>query len=123
MADLTVNVAIAGNKIPPWSSTVSRNITNALFSISSTLYTQGFDLAPITTGTAIPLGQVVACGWAFILNTDGTNFVKLSNGLSGAVFIKLKPGEFFLGPLLDACVPFWVADTATCLCEYLIFSR
>lgn len=118
-----MNVAMVGAKVPPWSSNVSRNITNALFALSSTVYVQGEFLAPITTAGAVPLGQVTSCGWAFFFNTDVTNFVTIRNGVSAADLIELKPGEFFLGPLLPACTPFILANVAACLVEFLIFSR
>lgn len=110
-------------KVPPLSSAIGRNITNAIFSLSSPAYSQGIESFSHSGATVVPLGSVANCGWSFFFNSDVSNFVTIRNGSGGADFLQLKPQEFFFGPLLPACVPYILADTANCLVEWLILSR
>lgn len=101
---------------------VGRNVTGLLFSMSSGVYSQGV-LSVATSATAIPLGQVASCGWAFFYNSDSANYVTLRNGSSGADWLRLNAGECAFGPLITSCVPYGVANTSAVLLEFLIFSR
>lgn len=103
------------------SSVIGRAVTNLLFTMTGNPYIEGV-LSVLTSATVIPLGSVVAPHWSFFNNLDVTNFVKVRNGASGADLVKLKPGECAFFPLLDTAVPYAIADTATCLMEYLILS-
>ena len=94
---------------------------SALFaSISNTQFIRHKQLIG-TSQEAIVLGDVTTPGWAMFVNRDTTNFITLLVASSGAVFAKLKPGEFALLRLgSGAQVPYALADTAACLMEYLI---
>jgi len=73
------------------------------------------------TEEAIGLGETTAPGWAMFINRDETNFVNLKVATGGAIFAKLKPGEFaFLRLGSGAQAPFAIADTAACQLEVLI---
>lgn len=123
MADeLTVTASMSCSKIPPMSAAIGRNISNALFDISSGVYSQGIKSFG-TSEAAVPLGAVTSCGWSFFYNSDTANYVTIYNGAGGAVFLKLAPGEFAFCPLTPACVPYILANTAACLVEWLILSR
>ena len=117
-----MTASLSASKIPPFIAAVGRNITSAQFNMSSGVYSEGVK-SIATSATAIPLGGITSCGWAFFYNSDATNFLAIRNGSGGADVIKLKAGEIAMLPLLDACVPYAIADTAACLLEFLIFSR
>lgn len=83
------------------------------------------DVLSVTTSElAIPLGGVTAGGnWVWLKNLDGTNFVEVRVGTGSTKFCKLKPGEFALFRLGSGITaPYIIADTATCLVEYVLFS-
>lgn len=74
-----------------------------------------------TSEEAISLGETTAPGWALFLNRDATNFINLKVATSGAIFAKLKPGEFCLLRLgSGAQAPYAISDTAACQLEYFI---
>jgi len=120
--ELTVNGSLSCSKIPPMSAAVARNITGGLVSVASGIFSEGV-ISIATSATAFPLGGITSCGWAFFYNSDVVNYITLRNGAAGADFMKLAAGEWMLGPLLPACVPYGLANTTACLVEFLIFSR
>lgn len=76
-----------------------------------------------TSEEAITLGEVTAPGWALFINRDETNFINLKVATSGAIFAKLKPGEFALLRLgSGAQAPFAIADTAACQLEFFLIN-
>lgn len=76
-----------------------------------------------TSEEAITLGEVTAPGWALFINRDETNFISLKVGTAGAIFAKLKPGEFaFLRLGSGAQVPFAISDTASCQLEFFLIN-
>lgn len=76
-----------------------------------------------TAEEAVQLAEVTAPGWAIFVNLDVTNFINLKVATSGAIFAKLKPGEFALLRLgSGAQVPYAIADTAACQLEVFIAS-
>uniref|UniRef100_A0A6M3IZP3 Uncharacterized protein n=1 Tax=viral metagenome TaxID=1070528 RepID=A0A6M3IZP3_9ZZZZ len=56
-------------------------------------------------------------GYIFLKNLDPTNYIEI--GLTGSYTIKLKAGEVTLFRLAGASV-YAKANTAACLCEYII---
>lgn len=85
--------------------------------------TPGFTEGSASIGTspqAIPLGSVTTPHFAFFRNLDTTNYLTLQNGASGAVFLRLLPGELSVVALDPTCVPYATAHSAACVLEYLI---
>jgi hypothetical protein len=75
-------------------------------------------------GTAIKLGDLASIGWFFIKNLDPTNYVEILNAVSGAVFLKLAPGEFAMGRFASAVTaPAALANTASVQIEVLILEQ
>lgn len=76
-------------------------------------------------GTALPLGGVTTVGWAKFVNLDVTNFVQVGTQPGGTFrpFLKLKPGEWAIGPLDATNPPFALADTGAVLLQYMILQR
>jgi hypothetical protein len=108
------------NKASIMSNAVSRSVSGLTFTMTGNYYVQGEVLA-LTSATVVPLGAVTTPHFAVFINHDATNFVKFRNGSGGADFLQLYPGEPFFGPLYGSCVPYVIADTASCVVEYLIF--
>lgn len=104
------------------SSAFSRAVAELLVTMSGNPWVAG-TISVGTSAEAIPLGEVASLGWAFFLNKDATNFIKIRNGSGGADLLKLKAGEFAVGRLLDTAAPYAIADTAACLLEYAILSN
>ena len=64
-------------------------------------------------------GDVGTAGYILLKNLDATNYITV--GLSGQYSIKLKAGEI---ALFRAAAPIYaLANTATCLVEYLIIEE
>jgi hypothetical protein len=120
--ELTVTASIGFNKSGVTQGTVGAAWTNAQFNVAGTTYIESSILVP-TSATVVPLGAVTNPHWAFFQNMDPTNYLQLQNGVSGAVFLRLKPGEFAIVPLDTGCVPYAIASTASCLMNYLIVSN
>lgn len=69
-----------------------------------------------TVTTIVEGGDLGTAGYVFLKNLDTTNYITV--GLSGQYSIKLKAGEI---ALFRAAAPIYaLANTATCLLEYLI---
>lgn len=76
-----------------------------------------------TSEEAITLGEVTTPGWALFINRDETNFINLKVATAGAIFAKLKPGEFALLRLgSGAQVPYAISDTAACQLEFFLIN-
>ena len=70
-----------------------------------------------TSNTALDAGAAIGTqGYIFIKNLDSTNFVTV--GITGSYSMKLLAGEFALFRAAGAI--FALADTASCLVEYII---
>lgn len=118
--------SITINKPSVMSSAFSRAFTGILRNMGGNFITYG-TMAVTTSALAIPLGQVTAPHWAYFLNLDPTNYIQLMNGASGAVFARLlggsaPDGDMSLVPLDPACIPYAIANTASCQMEYAIAS-
>lgn len=98
------------------------SITGLRADVAGTNFVQQTQTIPTTAGgTAIKLGSLASVGWFFIKNNDPTNFVEILNAVSGAVLLKLLPGEFACGRFhTTVTAPAALADTAACQIEYLI---
>lgn len=117
--EITFTASLSFNKAGVTETAVSRSVAALLFNVTGSAYAQG-TLSVATSATAIPLGGVTAPHWAYFLNQDATNFLKIRNGAAGADLLKLKPGECAFCPLYDSATPYAIADTAACLLEYLL---
>ncbi|HYT08987.1 MAG TPA: hypothetical protein VEL77_15185 [Rugosimonospora sp.] len=73
-----------------------------------------------TTMTVVNLGGVGTLGWFFVVNTDATNYCDFFAVSTDAVpFIRLQPGEFFMGRL-GCTAPNAKAHTAAVIVEMLL---
>lgn len=97
---------------------VSMLKSGAQFSVTGSHYHRGTQ-SIATSAVAIGLGGVTTPGWFFCQNNDATNYVELLDSTGGAVFAKLKPGEFMLGRF-GCAAPAAKANVAACIVEYLI---
>lgn len=91
-------------------------------SITTKIYHQGKQ-SVATSQAALNLGAVSALGWFLAVNRDPTNFIKILTATAGTIMVKLLPGApclFYFGSGVTA--PFVIADTATCILEYLLLS-
>jgi len=119
--EITLTASLSCNKPSIMGSATARSIASLLRSMTGTTYIQDTMLVP-TSATVVALGGVTNPHWSFFMNLDATNYLQLQNGASGAVFLRLAAGDFFLGPLDQACVPYAIANTAACQMEYLILA-
>ncbi len=103
------------------SSPIVRQFAGFLADMTGSFTVEG-TVSIATAGTAIPLGQVVQPSFAFVHNLDGTNYLRLSNGVAGAKLVKLLAGDYAIFRFDDTAVPYGFADTAAVLVEYLIAS-
>lgn len=71
-----------------------------------------------TSEEALGLGDLVTPGYCVFVNLDDTNFVEI--GISGSMFLKLKPGEQALCRL-STTAPFALADTAAVELFYIMY--
>lgn len=102
------------------SAAVGLSLVDQRFTLTGTVFADT-TVSVGTSAEAIPLGEITGPHWAFLMNRDATNFVRVRNGSTGADLIKLKALEFALFPFYDSAVPFWIADTAACICRALVF--
>ena len=71
-----------------------------------------------TTEEALVLGDITTPGYCVFVNLDSTNFVEI--GVSGSMFLKLKPGEQDVCRLTTTA-PFAKADTAAVELFYIMY--
>lgn len=80
---------------------------------------------PVTVITANTF-DLVGSAYANAYTSGGTavlnNSIRVRNGASGADFLQLFPGEFFMGPLLVGSVPYVVSNQAGQLLEGFVLS-
>lgn len=103
------------------SSAIGRTFNDLIATMTGNFVIEG-TISVATSGTAIPLGQVTQPGWAFFVNKDATNFVRLANGSGGAKLVKLLATEPAFFRLDDTATPYAFADSAACLLEFLVIS-
>lgn len=104
------------------SSVIERSFESLRVSMNTLRYVAN-SVSVGTTEEAIPLGEVSSLGWFIAKNLDTTNYVEIRTGTGGTKIVKLKAGEsalFRFGSGVTA--PFWIADTAACRVEYVLFS-
>jgi hypothetical protein len=90
--------------------------------LSGTVYAAGAPSIPTTsTGTALAMGSVTTAGWSYMVNTDATNYVEVGIQQGGVfyAFVKLKPGEYWVGRL-GTNAPYARANTAAVVLQYTI---
>ena len=99
---------------------VERRPGTLTFDVTGTKYHQSV-ASVATSEAALPLGGLAGDtrGWMYAKNLDDTNFITLRMGTGAADFVKLMPGEVFMGRLA-ADTPWAIADTLACELEYLI---
>ncbi len=81
-------------------------------------------LTVTTSELAIPLGNLATLGYAFFINRDTTNFVEIRVATGGTKFARLDASSgFYFGKFgSGVTAPFAIADTASCLVDYVIFA-
>lgn len=115
---LSASVTYADNE----GADESLSVSDLLATVSAKRYTK-LKQNVGTAEEAVVLGEVTAPGWAMFINRDASNFINLKVATSGAVFAKLKPGEFALLRLgSGAQAPFAQADTAACQLETILIA-
>ena len=72
-----------------------------------------------TSQEAIVIGEITTPGYMFIRNLDGTNYVEIRDGSSGADVVKVRAGGVALFELATA-TPFAIANTSAVEIEYTI---
>ena len=118
--ELTLNATLAYDDDVTTPKTAQ--ITDFIASVTTALAFQNTQAIP-TSQTAINLGGIAAPRWCMLINRDSVNFIDIKVATGGAIFARLKPGEFCLLPLGGgAQVPFALADTATCDLDVMICS-
>ncbi len=111
----TASLAYTKGSIP----TVSMVKSGSRFDVAGNNYERGTQTMGTGGVVAIGLGSVGTPGWCFIQNNDATNYVDVYDSTGGNAFVRLKPGEFFLGRLA-ATAPAARANTASVAIEYMI---
>lgn len=102
-----------------------RKVTSAGFDAQDLLLTvNGTDYihrtqSIATSATALNLGSIGTPGYCIVKNKDGTNYVTIRSGASGADVIKLKAGEVASFRLATS-TPYAIANGAACEIEYII---
>lgn len=120
--ELTFSMAMTFYKSSIMTAAVGRSKEGQRVTVSGSAYVES-TLSVATSATLVPIGNVSSLGYGFFWNADGTNFLKLRNGLTGADLAKLRPqGLPAFIPLLDTATLYAIADTAACVMEYLIVS-
>ncbi len=110
--ELAISAKIIFNK----SDAMARMSAGVTVDVAGDAYTQQTQSIP-TSNTALDAGAAIGTqGYIFIKNLDSTNFVTV--GITGSYSIKLLAGEFAL--FRAAAAIFALADTASCLVEYVI---
>ena len=76
-----------------------------------------------TSEEAILLGDAGVGGYFWGKNLDSTNFIKIRAATGIADLVRLKAGDVCLFRIdSGATAPYAIADTATCLLEYLLIA-
>ena len=78
-----------------------------------------------TSEAALNLGPVSTLGWAKFVNRDETNYVEIRMASGGSNdHVRVSPGKFALFEFgSDVTAPYIIANTASCVVDYLIFNR
>jgi hypothetical protein len=98
-------------------------VVNFLKTVASKLIAH-FKQSVGTSEQVIPLSGISAPGYCLIINWDPTNFVEVRVGTGGAKSDRLDPGGGFCLKRFGSGsqVPYIIADTAACACEFFIAS-
>lgn len=118
--ELTLNATLAYTKN---NVSISESITNLAVTVGGNGQNALAAYSAPTAATALPLGSVaIPGGWLYIKNTDATNYVKVLTATAGTEFVRLLPGQFFLGPLAPGVTaPATSANTAACIVTFCVF--
>lgn len=73
-------------------------------------------------GCQIPLGQISSPHYAAFVNRDDTNSVQLLLSQGGSVFGFLEAGGWSFPALDPSMTPWLLANTSSCIVEYMILS-
>lgn len=121
--EITLTGSLSAYKSTVMSSAIGRSFAGLLFNMTANVFSFGSVSVGFAAAEAIPLGEVTTPHWTFLVNKDSTNFVTVRNGLSGADLIQMYPGEPAIFPMRITATPYWLADTAACVCEFLVLGR
>lgn len=119
--EFTITASLSCLKSSIMNTAVGRSITSLLRNMTGTTYTEG-SMSVGTSATVIPLGNVTQPHWAWFANLDPTNYLTIFNGASGAVLLRLLPGDVALVPLDPTATPYAQANTNPTQMEYMIFA-
>jgi hypothetical protein len=119
--EINLSFAFSVNKPGVTQGPIGPVTTPQSITMTGSVYVSGTDTAPITTAGAVPLGAVTQPHWSYWQNNDPTNYMQVLDGVSGAVLIRLAPGEQSPLPLDPGCTPYVLANTATVSYTYWIF--
>lgn len=103
--------------------TKSLQVSSIKADVTGNDFVQGSQTIPTTAGgTAINLGTLSGTlGLFAIKNNDATNYVDIMSAVSGTAFLRIKPGECFVGRLPPGITaPAALANTASVSIEYLL---
>lgn len=109
------------NKVGVTPGPVGPVTTPQSLTMTGSTFIAGTNTAPITTAGAVPLGAVTQPHWSYWINNDPVNYMQVLDGVSGAILIRLAPGEQSPLPLDPACTPYVLANTAPLSYTYWIF--
>ena len=94
---------------------------NDKVTVAANLYQRGTMTVATGGGTAFEIGAISTPGFMIAYNRGTTNFVTIGN--SGDPHpVKIKAGEWATFRWATGMTPHAIADTASCLVEYCIFS-
>lgn len=111
--ELTLSLSLRFSKSPTQVVEVAKVLQRDVTGDDYTHKTQTIG----TSAEALNIGDITTPGYLVIVNTDGTNYVEIRDGESGADVVKLKAGDWAMFRLTTA-TPYAIADTGNCVVEY-----
>lgn len=120
-SEISLTASLSVYKASVMAEAIGMSIPAGIFTMTGNYYAKDSMLV-LTSATLIPMGQVITPHWSFFKNLDSTNYIKIRNGASGADVLRLYPGEAFPCPLDPTGTYYAIADTASCLMAYCVFS-
>jgi hypothetical protein len=120
-AELQIAGSMAFSKASPVIASVGCSFGSQSVTVTGNNFIKKTQTIGYENAEALILGDVVPGGYAYFKNIGSTNYIKLMTGTAGAVFARLKPGEWAIFRL-DASVtaPAAQADTADTPLEYML---
>lgn len=112
---LTGSLSFAKGRV----AAVSMSKVGAQFNVTGANYARLTTSVGTSAFVALVKGGIGTIGYLYIQNLDATNYVEIAEATSGTGTVKLKPGEFALFRCATS-TPSVKANTAACICEYLM---